>query len=107
MEARPHQVVGKIFSIVTHRTRTGSVLKLEVNFPQEVVQLSKEVCIVYHGVCACACVCVFVYIFVYIRVCVYVCTCVCVCVFVYIRVCVRACVHVCIHDTHPPVMQVD
>ena len=45
VEARPHQVTGKIFSIVTHRTRTGSVLKLEVNFPQEVVQLSKEVCI--------------------------------------------------------------
>ena len=56
VEARPHQVVGKIFSIVTHRTRTGSVLKLEVNFPQEVVQLSKEVYIriVYCDVCACA-----------------------------------------------------
>ena len=48
VEARPHQVIGKIFSIVTHRTRTGSILKLEVNFPQEVVQLSKEVC-----TCAC------------------------------------------------------
>ena len=52
VEARPHQVIGKIFSIVTHRTRTGSILKLEVNFPQEVVQLSKEVC-----VCTCMCVC--------------------------------------------------
>lgn len=55
MEARPHQVVGKIFSIVTHRTRTGSILKLEVNFPQEVVQLSKEVGIIYWCVCVCVC----------------------------------------------------
>ena len=91
VEARPHQVVGKIFSIVTHRTRTGSVLKLEVNFPQEVVQLSKEVCIVYHGVCVCVCVCLCVYLCVYPCVCM--CARVCVCVFVYIRVCVRACVY--------------
>ena len=65
VEARPHQVVGKIFSIVTHRTRTGSVLKLEVNFPQEVVQLSKEVYIriVYCDVCACAHMCVCAYVF--------------------------------------------
>ena len=55
VEARPHQVIGKIFSIVTHRTRTGSVLKLEVNFPQDVVQLSKEVC-----VCVCVWLCVYV-----------------------------------------------
>ena len=81
MEARPHQVVGKIFSIVTHRTRTGSVLKLEVNFPQEVVQLSKEV----YYVCA-ICVCMSM----------------CMCVYVhdvYVRMCMCTCVYVCVHDT--------
>ena len=83
MEARPHQVVGKIFSIVTHRTRTGSVLKLEVNFPQEVVQLSKEVYILcvcdlcVH--CVCMSMCIYVH-DVYVHVCstcVYMCICLC------------------------------
>jgi len=43
MEKRPHTVTGGIFNIITQRTRTGSILRLEVNFPQDVVQLSKEV----------------------------------------------------------------
>ena len=82
MEARPHQVVGKIFSIVTHRTRTGSVLKLEVNFPQEVVQLSKEVYIL--------CVC---------HLCVY-CVCMSMCMCVYVHdVYVHMCMCMCVHDT--------
>jgi len=51
MEKRPHTVTGGIFNIVTQRTRTGSILRLEVNFPQDVVQLSKEVKYIVMAMC--------------------------------------------------------
>ena len=54
MEKRPHTVTGGIFNIITQRTRTGSILRLEVNFPQDVVQLSKEVNVSIDHVCNCA-----------------------------------------------------
>lgn len=59
MEKRPHTVTGKIFSIATQRTRTGTTLRLEVNFPQDIVQLSKEVnsLIILLNAQACVCAC--------------------------------------------------
>ena len=43
VEARPHIVQGRIFNIVSQRTRTGTVLKLQVNFAPETITLAKEV----------------------------------------------------------------
>ena len=63
VEARQLVVQGRIFNIVSQRTRTGTILKLQVNFTPETITLAKEVCVVvgvscgYLKVC-CVCVCV-------------------------------------------------
>ena len=44
VEARQLVVQGRIFNIVSQRTRTGTILKLQVNFTPETITLAKEVC---------------------------------------------------------------
>ena len=44
VEAKQMIVQGKIFNIVSQRTRTGTILKLQVNFTPETITLAKEVC---------------------------------------------------------------
>ena len=44
VEARQHVVQGRIFNIVSQRTRTGTILRLQVNFSPETITLAKEVC---------------------------------------------------------------
>ena len=51
VEARQLVVQGRIFNIVSQRTRTGTILKLQVNFTPETITLAKEV-----GVALCVCV---------------------------------------------------
>lgn len=43
VEARQLIVQGRIFNIVSQRTRTGTILKLQVNFTPETITLAKEV----------------------------------------------------------------
>jgi len=43
VEARQHVVQGRVFQIVSQRTRTGTILKLQVNFAPETITLAKEV----------------------------------------------------------------
>ena len=43
VEARQLVVQGRIFNIVSQRTRTGTILKLQVNFTPETITLAKEV----------------------------------------------------------------
>ena len=45
VEARQLVVQGRIFNIVSQRTRTGTILKLQVNFTPETITLAKEVCL--------------------------------------------------------------
>lgn len=51
VESKQHVVQGKIFQIASQRTRTGTILKLQVNFAPETITLAKEVCFacVYAG----------------------------------------------------------
>ena len=64
VEARQLIVQGRIFNIVSQRTRTGTILKLQVNFTPETITLAKEVCSLslslslWTNVCVCVCVCV-------------------------------------------------
>ena len=44
VEARQHVVQGRVFHIGSQRTRTGTILKLQVNFAPETITLAKEVC---------------------------------------------------------------
>ena len=57
VEARQLVVQGRIFNIVSQRTRTGTILKLQVNFTPETITLAKEVSCSSHCVCVCVCVC--------------------------------------------------
>ena len=89
VESKQHVVQGKIFQIASQRTRTGTLLKLQVNFAPETITLAKEVCMrvcVYIHVCLTSIyvwsvhvyVCMFVYLYVYTRVYIHVCVpCVC------------------------------
>ena len=43
MEARQQVVSGRIFNIVSQRTRNGTILRLQVNFAPESITLAKEV----------------------------------------------------------------
>eukprot|EP00731_Ephydatia_muelleri_P024350 Em0016g621a len=43
VESKQHVVQGKIFQIASQRTRTGTILKLQVNFAPETITLAKEV----------------------------------------------------------------
>ena len=43
VEARQHVVQGRVFQIVSQRTRTGTILRLQVNFAPETITLAKEV----------------------------------------------------------------
>ena len=43
VEARQLIVQGRIFNIMSQRTRTGTILKLQVNFTPETITLAKEV----------------------------------------------------------------
>ena len=45
VESRQQAVQGRIFNIVSSRTRSGTILKLQVNFAPETITLAKEVCI--------------------------------------------------------------
>ena len=44
VESRQQAVQGRIFNIVSSRTRSGTILKLQVNFAPETITLAKEVC---------------------------------------------------------------
>lgn len=62
VEARQLVVQGRIFNIVSQRTRTGTILKLQVNFTPETITLAKEVCKpcisssrYFYTVCVCLC----------------------------------------------------
>ena len=55
VEARQLVVQGRIFNIVSQRTRTGTILKLQVNFTPETITLAKEVSCSSHCVCVCVC----------------------------------------------------
>ena len=44
VESRQQVVQGRIFNIVSQRTRQGTLLKLQVNFAPETITLAKEVC---------------------------------------------------------------
>ena len=48
VESRQQAVQGRIFNIVSSRTRSGTILKLQVNFAPETITLAKEVCINVH-----------------------------------------------------------
>ena len=43
VESRQQAVQGRIFNIVSTRTRSGTLLKLQVNFAPETITLAKEV----------------------------------------------------------------
>ena len=43
VESRQQAVQGRIFNIVSTRTRSGTMLKLQVNFAPETITLAKEV----------------------------------------------------------------
>ena len=43
VESRQQAVQGRIFNIVSSRTRSGTILKLQVNFAPETITLAKEV----------------------------------------------------------------
>ena len=43
VESRQQTVQGRIFNIVSSRTRSGTILKLQVNFAPETITLAKEV----------------------------------------------------------------
>ena len=43
VEARQQVVSGRIFNIVSQRTRAGTILRLQVNFAPETITLAKEV----------------------------------------------------------------
>lgn len=43
VESRQQAVQGRIFNIVSSRTRSGTLLKLQVNFAPETITLAKEV----------------------------------------------------------------
>ena len=43
VESRQQSVQGRIFNIVSTRTRSGTLLKLQVNFAPEIITLAKEV----------------------------------------------------------------
>ena len=57
VEARQLVVQGRIFNIVSQRTRTGTILKLQVNFTPETITLAKEVMYIHVVSMLFKCVC--------------------------------------------------
>ena len=51
VESRQQAVQGRIFNIVSSRTRSGTILKLQVNFAPETITLAKEVCTTFKLYC--------------------------------------------------------
>ena len=48
-ESRQNVIQGRIFAIVSQRTRTGSILRLQVNFAPDTITLAKEVSVQPQG----------------------------------------------------------